>query len=164
MGMKRTYRKGAVGALLDEYERAASELLAVIDSIDDGEFEKVRDTQTSDEHCRSVQTIMSHVVNSGFGYANSIRKACSTPGEDYTFRILSRSESKEGMVGMLAYTAETMHDKLDYNDDQLAAVKVTMRWGPVYDLDQVLEHAIVHILRHRRQIERFLLREPHSFP
>jgi len=37
-------------------------------------------------------------------------------------------------------------------------------WGQRYDEDQILEHAIGHILRHRRQIERFLLRiYPHKF-
>jgi len=29
-------------------------------------------------------------------------------------------------------------------------------WGENYDFEQLLEHAIVHILRHRRQIERLL--------
>jgi hypothetical protein len=33
--------------------------------------------------------------------------------------------------------------------------KILTRWGQVFDYDQLLEHAIVHILRHRRQIERF---------
>lgn len=164
MGMKRTYRSGAVGALLDEYERAASELLAIIDSINDSEFELVRDPHTSDEHCRSVQTIMSHVVHSGFGYANSIRKACSMPEEDSTFRILSRSESTAGLVRMMKYTADTLNDKFGFTDDQMMAVKMVNAWGQTYDMEQRLEHAIVHILRHRRQVDRFLLREPRAFP
>ena len=36
--------------------------------------------------------------------------------------------------------------------------KILVRWGQLYDVEQLFEHAIVHILRHRRQIERFLLR------
>lgn len=35
--------------------------------------------------------------------------------------------------------------------------KILVRWGQLYDVEQLFEHAIVHILRHRRQIERFLL-------
>jgi hypothetical protein len=31
-------------------------------------------------------------------------------------------------------------------------------WGQSYDIKQLMEHAIVHTLRHRRQIERFLLK------
>jgi hypothetical protein len=33
---------------------------------------------------------------------------------------------------------------------------IEARWGPRYDLEQLLEHAIVHVLRHRRQIDKFL--------
>ena len=35
--------------------------------------------------------------------------------------------------------------------------KIVVKWGQTYDPEQLFEHAIVHILRHRRQIERFLL-------
>ncbi|MBP9220547.1 MAG: hypothetical protein KBF42_04135, partial [Chitinophagales bacterium] len=37
------------------------------------------------------------------------------------------------------------------NDD-----KIVSRWGQQYDPEQLLEHAIVHVMRHQRQIERFL--------
>ena len=36
--------------------------------------------------------------------------------------------------------------------------KMLVRWGQRYDVEQLLEHAIVHVLRHRRQIERFLMK------
>jgi hypothetical protein len=29
-------------------------------------------------------------------------------------------------------------------------------WGQVFDLEQLLEHALAHLLRHRRQLERWL--------
>jgi len=35
--------------------------------------------------------------------------------------------------------------------------KILSRWGQQYDPEQILEHAIVHVMRHQRQIERFLL-------
>ena len=56
---------------------------------------------------------------------------------------------------MLAYTSETLQDKWEYSDEDIMQVKMIVRWGPQYDLEQLLEHAIVHILRHRRQIEKF---------
>ncbi|MGY0037018.1 hypothetical protein [Pedobacter sp. NJ-S-72] len=36
-----------------------------------------------------------------------------------------------------------------------AGDKIMTGWGQLYDIEQLMEHAIVHILRHRRQIERF---------
>ncbi len=56
---------------------------------------------------------------------------------------------------MLAYTSDTLESKLEYSDDDIQKVKMIVRWGPQYDLEQLLEHAVVHILRHRRQIEKF---------
>ena len=41
--------------------------------------------------------------------------------------------------------------------------KLTTRWGQMYNIEQLLEHAIVHVLRHRRQIERFLLHINNKF-
>lgn len=37
------------------------------------EAAEVSDPQTEDEACRSVQTIMSHVVHAGYGYADYLR-------------------------------------------------------------------------------------------
>ncbi|RBQ04651.1 hypothetical protein DRW42_18440 [Pedobacter miscanthi] len=34
--------------------------------------------------------------------------------------------------------------------------KINTKWGQQYDVEQILEHAIVHILRHRRQIKNAL--------
>jgi uncharacterized protein YlzI (FlbEa/FlbD family) len=32
---------------------------------------------------------------------------------------------------------------------------IKVNWGQCYDVEQLMEHAIVHVLRHRRQIEKF---------
>lgn len=35
------------------------------------------------------------------------------------------------------------------------AKKIKASWGQLYDYEQLMEHAIVHVSRHRRQIQRF---------
>jgi hypothetical protein len=45
------------------------------------------------------------------------------------------------------------------SDEEIVRVRMDTHWGQTYDLEQLLEHAIVHILRHRRQIERFVQTE-----
>ena len=51
---------------------------------------------------------------------------------------------------------------VDYPDMDLIEFDVTKKmkvsWGQSYDVEQILEHAIVHVLRHRRQIEWFLIK------
>jgi hypothetical protein len=98
------------------------------------------------------------VVASGYGYANRMRGALSLPVRDHPYVVLSRTQSLELLGHMLRFTAETLEGRWHYTDDQILAIHMTSRWGPE-NLEQLLEHAIVHILRHRRQIERFLARE-----
>ncbi len=154
--MKKTYRSGGVGAMMDEYERAASDLTLIVSALSDAEFERIRDPHTTDPHCRSVQTIMNHVIGSGYGYADYIRGAFSVPSERPTLPVLGRSESLDEFKRMLGYTERTLEGRWTYSDEQTGAVQIDSRWGVRYDMEQLLEHAIVHILRHRRQIERFI--------
>lgn len=153
---KKNYRKGGIGAVMDEYERAGTEFKKLIDSISETDFIKIVDTQTTDEDCRSVQTIVSHVTNSGYGYANYIRDWYSIPKNSPERKLLSKNEFFLRFDNMFAYTSETLEGKWEYSDDDIQKVKMIVRWGPQYDLEQLLEHAVVHILRHRRQIEKFI--------
>jgi uncharacterized damage-inducible protein DinB len=154
--MTKTLRKGAVGAMMDEYERAAGELVAILGGLDDAAWEQLRDAETSDPDCRTIQTVMRHVVRAGFGYANYIRAALGIPEGRAGAELVTSGEVAGEVEAMLAYMAETLDGRWTMSDDEITAVKMTVRWGPTYDLEQLLEHAIVHVLRHRRQIERFL--------
>jgi uncharacterized damage-inducible protein DinB len=154
--MARTYRDGAIGALLDEHERAAGELLRVLEPLDDQAFCVIRDAVTSDETCRSIQTIVAHVLRSGYGYANYIRAAFGMAQSSPEMLSVERAEVASEMPRMLAYLASTLDGRWRMTDAEIMLVRMVARHGPTYDLEQLLEHAIVHILRHRRQIERFL--------
>jgi uncharacterized damage-inducible protein DinB len=157
--MNQIYRRGAIGALMDEYERAAGELRRLVETFDEEAFGRILDSRTSDEDCRSVQTIMSHVVGSGYGYAVYIRGALAMPMERPPKRLLSHREVLGEFDAMLKYTIETLDGRWEMPDEAIQGTAIQSRWGVTYDLEQLLEHAIVHILRHRRQIER--LNRPH---
>ena len=158
--MKEYRDNGAVGALLDEYEKSIEELKEVITPLSQSDLTTIIDRQTKDEDCRSIQTILSHVVESGYTYVIEIRKWL---GEDIDYKnkelLNSVDEYKTALNDMFAFNERLFqdHPKLqleEYNPDK----KVKVRWGQKYDVDQLLEHAIVHILRHRRQIERFMMK------
>jgi len=150
------YRKGAAGALLDIYERAILEFVKVIEDVPDSALTIITDSETSDENCRSVQSILTHVVNSGYGYATSIYnlKGYSYKRPDKV-RHLTVRQYIEDLGQVLAYS-ETIFK--DLRDDELEAFenaqKMKTVWGQWYDIEQLAEHAIIHILRHKRQIER----------
>ncbi|WP_184541912.1 DinB family protein [Mucilaginibacter sp. FT3.2] len=152
-----TYRQGAVGAMLDEYEKAITELKTVIELIPDDAITMITDAQTADENCRSVQSILAHVVCSGFGYAVSIY---NLQGHNVIrppkFPRLSIKEYLEDLDSLLSYTVTVFNE--NYPSQQFDnSVTITSRWGQIYDAEQMAEHAIVHVLRHRRQIERILI-------
>lgn len=154
--MKKSYRSGAIGALMDEYERAAAALKDLIEQIPEDDFVRVVDSQTEDDDCRSVQTIMSHVVRAEYGYADYIREQFSITSTRPQPKLLSRRESLEQLDEALRYTAETLEGRWEMSGEEIAATVIKSRWGIVYDVEGMLEHAIVHILRHRRQIEKFI--------
>jgi uncharacterized damage-inducible protein DinB len=154
--MRDVYRSGAVGALMDEYERAASELERLVGRIPDDEFVRVVDTQTNDDDCRSAQTIMSHVVRAAYGYADYIREQFSIASTRPQPTLLSRRDSLEQLNAALAYTVETLDGRWEMSHEELSETVIKSRWGVVYNVESLLEHAIVHILRHRRQIEKFI--------
>src|SRR5687768_3489020 len=106
--MRESYREGAVGALLDEYERAVWELRRLLERMAEEDLVRVVDPGTADEDCRSVQTIVSHVVNAGYGYADLLRKVFSLPSTRPPKALLAPREALEQLDAILAYTAETL--------------------------------------------------------
>lgn len=152
--------KGAIGALLDEYEKALYELIDLIEPISHDKLAILVDKNTDDPDCRSIQTILTHVVSSGYSYAIHIRNHL---GENLDFRQKQKLENADDYIqalkNMFDYNLRVFEEYSDINLEEYdPSKKLCTRWGQYYDIEQLLEHAIVHILRHRRQIERFLLK------
>jgi uncharacterized damage-inducible protein DinB len=150
---------GAVGAYLDEYERAIDDLKTVLATVTAAELTAIADEKTDDPDCKSIQTVLAHIITAGYNYAIVIRK---TQGEilDYTKAeiLQNTADYAAALAKMFAFNVQTFADypnlKLEeYDNDK----KILVRWGQTYDIDQLMEHAVMHILRHRRQIERFLI-------
>ena len=151
---------GVIGALLDEYEKAITALKTVITDVTSVELTTIVDSETKDTDCRSIQTILTHVVRSGNCYVVEIRKSL---GEEIDFverkKLDTVEQYQKALDVMFTYSEKLF---TDYPDITLIEKnnnkKIVVRWGQSYDIEQLFEHAIVHILRHRRQIERFLLK------
>ena len=155
---------GAIGAILDEYERAIKDLKGVLTTVTPAELTTIADEKTMDEDCRSIQTILTHVVRSGYGYPTYVRKHF---GEDLRFPTGVECDTAAAYCAalddMFAFNVQLFADYPDltweeFDNDK----KILVRWGQRFDVEQLFEHAVVHILRHRRQIERFLLFLTHS--
>lgn len=147
------YRQGAVGALLDIYEQAISNFKIVIEDIPDNVLTIITDPLTTDEDCKSIQAIISHVVGAGYGYAVMIQnlKGNNVKRPDKTFYLTIKEYSDE-LTNMFAFTEKVLNEFKEIELDKSEKIKTT--WGQVFDIDQMCEHAIVHVLRHKRQIEK----------
>ena len=158
MTKKGTHRNnGAIGALLDEYEKSIEEFKEVIKDVTSKELIQIVDSETKDEDCKSIQTILTHVVRAGYTYVIEIRKWL---GEDIVYKekeqLNSVSEYNKALDTMFAYNEQLFNDYPNIKLEELDPnKKVHVRWGQKYDVEQLFEHAIVHILRHRRQVELF---------
>ena len=163
--MKNYRTNGAIGALLDEYEKAMLELISIIENITPHELTSIVDPDTKDPDCRSIQTILTHVVRSGYNYIVEIRKWL---GEEIDFvqieTLQTVEEYQDALLKMFQYNVQFFDDYPAIKLEELIPEKkITVRWGQQFDVEQLMEHAIVHILRHRRQIERFLIILYHRF-
>ena len=155
-------REGFVGALMDEYERATRDLSRVVEGMSDDEYVTPRDPQAQDVNCRTIQTVLTHVVSAGYGYAGMLRDAWGMPRPVHDRRDVSRAEALARLGAMLEHMTDTLADRWALSEADSNALQMRSRWGQVYDFEQLFEHAIVHVLRHRRQIERWLRAGPPS--
>lgn len=149
--------QNAVNALLDEYHKAVRELQSVIGNVQNIQLTEIIDPLTENPDCKSIQTVLAHVVASGYSYCVYIRNL-KDPSAQRPLRINRETvqEYCKDLDAVLHYTDETFAKIFD---DELEVFesdkKMHTSWQQEYDIEQLMEHAIVHILRHRRQIERF---------
>jgi len=150
-------RSGAFGALMDEYARAAEDFCRVVETFDAARF--VAERESADVDTRSPRTICVHVCSAAHRYADYVRKA---RGVDHVDRyeldpklVATPTDVRVRLRDAIRYTEETVEPIRDATDAQIQALSFTVRWGPRYDPEMILEHAIVHLLRHRRQLERW---------
>jgi len=152
-------RHGATGALLDEYERALRDLKECTGLFEDKDLHVIVDPLTTDERCRSVQTVLTHVVSSAYSYAvyigNHRGMALQRPQPALRDSSTAYFEDLDQAFAFTCKVLEQVPDTALEEPDETRKIKTT--WKQTYDIEQMMEHAIVHLLRHRRQLEGFRL-------
>lgn len=154
MDRQTTYRPGAIGAMTDEYERALADLKRRIAGLSDEAFTAVRRHDVPVEF-QSVRGIVGHVVSSGYAYADYIRRRFGEREIAPEYSVHRPVDGEAALDAMFAYTVETFAGKWAMTDAELLHTLIKTSWS-AYDLEALIEHAIVHVLRHRLQIEKLL--------
>ena len=109
--MKQFRNNGAIGSLLDEYEKTLFELKEVINDVTSDELLKIVDTTTKDPECKSIQTVLTHIIGSGYCYAVIIRKHFGEKAEYRDGIVMdSVAEYIEELQKMFQYNVQLFED------------------------------------------------------
>ena len=154
--MRKFRNNGAIGAILDEYEKAVIELDKVISDVTNNELIKIIDNETTNSDCKSIQTILTHLIRAGNIYVLEVRKMLGEEIEYTERKIFQTTREYQSELKIMFENNEKLFK--DYPNIELEETnnekKILTKWNQQYDVEQLFEHAIVHILKHRRQIER----------
>jgi uncharacterized damage-inducible protein DinB len=147
---------GALQAVLDEYKRAVGELAEVLSGFTQEQYEAT--TTLSDETFPDMRAIGEHVAGCTHVYVDYIEDAVD--GTDRGRRQHNHAyDTPTATIRSIWQGFDRMAELLGrvrtYTDEDMEKIEFIARWGERYNMAQMLEHAIVHILRHRRQIERW---------
>ena len=146
-----------MGALMDEYARAAEDFCRVVEGFDLARF--TRSLAGPAPHTSSPQAACRHVLAAAHRYSDSIRRARGLPfAEDYRVEtgVPARpADMRAPLARVLRYTEEGLDGLYGQSDEQVLVIRFKVSWGVEYDPDMLLEHAVCHLLRHRRQLERW---------
>jgi uncharacterized damage-inducible protein DinB len=154
--LKRPGLPGMFGALMDECARAAEHFCRAVEATPPQVF--VAKRESDDPDTVSIQSMCAHAVGAAHRYSDYIRQARGLPFDDRYLAdpasLPSPASVRPALAASLQYTEESLEG---WYENPAAADGLTfqVRWGPTYDSEMILEHAIVHLLRHRRQIERW---------
>ena len=111
---------------------------------------------TDDPSYQSSDHLAGHVLRSARNYLIWVGECVMRPVSDLDpeadpVRIAARGQAfaDEVLAGWRRHLAAL-------EDRELAPVTYKSRWGEDYNIEQMLEHAVVHPMRHRIQLERLM--------
>ena len=152
----KSYREGWLGTLLDVYEYVLRNYQEFLQKISSQQFSRKINQNNIDPEFSSVQLITAHVLYCGYTYANYLRRSyLNLERKNVSVVVQSVGNAITALNDLFGYTAETLNAL-----QRIAIQKLKMpfktSWDQLFDCELMLEHAIVHFLRHQHQIEKIL--------
>jgi hypothetical protein len=149
-------RSGPWGALMDEYARAANDFCGVVEGFDQQRFAAERPSTSPD--AVSPRMVCVHVCASAHRYAHHIRRVMNRDFiaryEVHATRLATPGDVRGVLHEAIRFTEETVEPLRDAPEEYVDTLLLEVG-ASRYDPEILIEHAIVHLLRHRRQLERW---------
>ncbi len=118
--------------------------------------------QTDDPSYASPEHLGGHVLRSARSYLTWIGECVKRPVTDVDSDDDRVSVARKGRAFMDEVLAAWRRHLAALEDAELAPATFKSRWGEDYNIEQMLEHAVVHPMRHRIQLERLMAAEHRS--
>jgi len=132
-------------------------IIKEIDNLSDSDIKIIIDKETEDSDTKSIQTILTHTIFSGHGYINYISEKIGIYQTPVKKNLLNSTYDYKLALERLIDCFESMAFNL--NDDMIEETnidkKIVTSWKQTYDIEQLMEHAIVHNYRHLYQIKNY---------
>jgi hypothetical protein len=112
--------------------------------------------ETEDPSYESADHLGGHVFQSARSYLTWIGECVKRPVTDLDVDTDPVSLARKGRAFVEAVLAAWRGHLALLEDAELAPVTYKSRWGEDYNIEQMLEHAVVHPMRHRIQLERLV--------
>jgi uncharacterized damage-inducible protein DinB len=114
--------------------------------------------ETDDPSYESPEILGGHVFRAARGYLTWMGECLKRPVTDLDPETDAAAVARKARAFMDEMLAGWRRHLAVLEYDELAPATYMSRWGEPHTLEQMLEHAVVHPMRHRVQLER-LMRE-----
>jgi uncharacterized damage-inducible protein DinB len=112
--------------------------------------------ETNDPSYESAEHLGGHVSRAARNYLIWIGEFVNRPVTDVDPDTDAASISRKGRAFVDEVLAAWRRHLARLEDRELAPATRKSRWGEDYNIEQMLEHAVVHPMRHRIQLERLM--------
>jgi len=115
---------------------------------------------SNDPAYQSPDHLKGHVLRAARNYLTWIGECVKRPVTDVDPDTDLLSVAGKGRAFMEAVLAAWGRHLVALEDRELSPEVYMSRWGEPYSVEQMLEHAVVHPMRHRIQLERLIASMP----
>jgi uncharacterized damage-inducible protein DinB len=113
--------------------------------------------ETDDPSYQSVEHLGGHVFRAARNYLTWIGECVDRPVRDVDPEADAASIARKGRAFMDEVLTAWRRHLVLLEDRDLRPATRKSRWGEDYTIEQMLEHAVVHPMRHRIQLERLMV-------
>lgn len=120
---------------------------------------KIKLPETDDEDYKSLDTLLKHILRSARGYMTWMCSKLNLP--DPVIDQAPEPDLIEGIADdYLAHLLEKWkHPLAEIPEEKFNAPAYTSNWGVEYCLDAMLEHAVMHPIRHEFQLRNLIINQ-----